>query len=65
MTNVARIILAVLLFILTGYCVFGVLATLEPSTRKVLAWRSVYITIGAGSFLLGLWLVLIAWINRK
>ena len=65
MTNVARIILAILLFFLTAYCIFGYLATFEPATRNIVAWRSVYITFGAGSFLLGVWLVFIVSINRK
>jgi hypothetical protein len=45
--------------------VFGYLGTLEPTARNVVAWRSVYITFGAGSFLIALWLIVIVWINSK
>ncbi len=53
----ARIIAVLALLGVGGFCVFGFLATYEPSTGNFVAWRTGYGVIGAAA-LVGAWLVL-------
>ena len=61
MSNVARIILAVLLLAVATFCLFGFIATFEPSDRNLLVWRIGYGTIALGSLVLAVWLLWLAW----
>ncbi len=53
----ARIVLAVLLIGIAGYCVFGFLATLEPMHDSVLAWRIGYGAVGIASLVGAVWVI--------
>ena len=54
-------VLAIFLLCVAGYCGFGLLATLEPMDRNVLAWRVGY-ALAIVASLGGFWYL---WLRRR
>lgn len=57
MPLIVRVVLAVVLLGVVGYCVFGFLATLEPMNDSVLGWRIGYGAVGIASLVGAVWIV--------
>lgn len=52
-----RVVLAVLLLGVVGFCSFGFLATFEPTNDSMVGWRIGYGAVGVASLVGAVWIV--------